>query len=197
MKIKRLRLPYSNYVQFTYRKQNGDVSERDVMVYHIDKVSFNIPNDPNSGIKDCLVLAFDVDCQAVRSFKLDGISGIVEAENDLGALGVSIIGINKYVWINNLYNALQMESVIEDESQGIAQAKSEIEFIKHIPVECIGFTGDIVLLLEYTIANNRFVDSDGVGKWVVMNNLTQGFITNTKDGKVRYMNVKELLELAK
>ena len=192
MKIKRLRLPYSNYVQFTYRKQNGDVSERDVMVYHIDKVSFYNQNDPSSGIKDCLVLAFDVDCQAVRSFKLRGISGIVKTDN-----GSTICSINKFVWINGLYDALQMESVIEDESQDISQTKSEIEFIKHIPVECIGFTGDTALLLEHTIANNRFVDSDGADKWIVMNNLTQGFITNTEDGKVRYMNVKEILELAK
>ena len=197
MKIKRLRLPYSNYVQFTYRKQNGDVSERDVMVYHIDKVSFNIPNDPNSGIKDCLVLAFDVDCQAVRSFKLDGISGIVEAENDLGALGVSIIGINKYVWINNLYNALQMESVIEDESQEQPQINQETNSLKYVPIECIGFTGDTALLLSHMIANKLGIETDGAIKWVVMNNLTQGFVADTKDGKARYLNVKELLELTK
>ena len=29
-------------------------------------------------IKDCLILAFDIDRQETRSFKLDGISEIVE-----------------------------------------------------------------------------------------------------------------------
>ena len=28
-----------------------------------------------------------------------------------------------------------------------------------------------------------------------MNNLTQGFIADTKDGRVRYLNVKEFLEM--
>lgn len=129
MKIKRLPAPYFNYVQFTYRKQNGDVSERDVMVYHIDKVTFNCHNDPNSGIKDCLILAFDIGRQETRSFKLDGISEIVESFN-----GLSLFGINKYVWIDNLYSALQMESVVEDEDQATISDQQEAESIKHIPI---------------------------------------------------------------
>lgn len=197
MKIKQLPYPYFNYVKFTYRKQNGDFSERDVMVYHIDKVIFNRYNDPNSGIKDCLILAFDVDRQEVRSFKLDGISSIVEADNDLGVFGVGIIGINKDVWINNLYQALQMESVIEDESQEQPQINQETNTLKYVPIECIGFTGDSALLLNHMIANKLGIETDGAIKWVVMNNLTQGFITDTKDGKVRYLNVKEFLELMK
>lgn len=197
MKIKRLAPPYFNYVKFTYRKQNGDFSERDVMVYHIDKVIFNRYNDPDSGIKDCLILAFDVDHQEVRSFKLGGISSIVEADNDLGVFGIGVIGINKDVWINNLYNALQMESVLEDENPDTIQVKPETESIKHIPIEHIGFTGDTALLLSHMIANKLGIETDGAIKWVVMNNLTQGFIADTKDGKVRYLNVKEFLELMK
>lgn len=197
MKIKRLAPPYFNYVKFTYRKQNGDFSERDVMVYHIDKVTFNCHNDPNSGIKDCLIRAFDVDLLEVRSFKLDGISGIVEADNDLGVFGVSIIGINKYVWIDNLYKALQMESVIEDESQEQSQINQETNSLKYVPIECIGFTGDTALLLSHMIANKLGIETDGAIKWIVMNNLTQGFVADTKDGKVRYLNVKEFLELMK
>ena len=197
MKIKRLAPPYFNYVKFTYRKQNGDFSERDVMVYHIDKVIFNRYNDPDSGIKDCLILAFDVDHQEVRSFKLGGISSIVEADNDLGVFGIGVIGINKDVWINNLYNALQMESVLEDENPDRIQAKPETESIKHIPIEHIGFTGDTALLLSHMIANKLGIETDGAIKWVVMNNLTQGFIADTKDGKVRYLNVKEFLDLMK
>lgn len=197
MKIKRLAPPYFNYVKFTYRKQNGDFSERDVMVYHIDKVIFNRYNDPDSGIKDCLILAFDVDHQEVRSFKLGGISSIVEADNDLGVFGIGVIGINKDVWINNLYNALQMESVLEDENPDTIQVKPETESIKHIPIEHIGFTGDTALLLSHMIANKLGIETDGAIKWVVMNNLTQGFIADTKDGKVRYLNVKEFLDLMK
>lgn len=197
MKIKQLPPPYFNYVKFTYRKQNGDFSERDVMVYHIDKVIFNRYNDPDSGIKDCLILAFDVDHQEVRSFKLGGISSIVEADNDLGVFGIGVIGINKDVWINNLYNALQMESVLEDENPDTIQVKPETESIKHIPIEHIGFTGDTALLLSHMIANKLGIETDGAIKWVVMNNLTQGFIADTKDGKVRYLNVKEFLELMK
>ena len=192
MKIKRLPAPYFNYVQFTYRKQNGDVSERDVMVYHIDKVTFNCHNDPNSGIKDCLILAFDIGRQETRSFKLDGISEIVESSN-----GLSLFGINKYVWIDNLYSALQMESVVEDEDQATISDQQEAESIKHIPIEHMGFTGDTALLLDFLTSNIRAVDTVGVGKLVIMNNLTQGFIADTKDGKVRYLNVKEFLELMK
>lgn len=192
MKIKRLPAPYFNYVQFTYRKQNGDVSERDIMVYHIDKVTFNCHNDPNSGIKDCLILAFDIGRQETRSFKLDGISEIVESFN-----GLSLFGINKYVWIDNLYSALQMESVVEDEDQATISDQQEAESIKHIPIEHMGFTGDTALLLDFLTSNIRAVDTVGVGKLVIMNNLTQGFIADTKDGKVRYLNVKEFLELMK
>ena len=192
MKIKRLPVPYSNYVQFTYRKQNGDVSERDVMVYHIDKVTFNCHNDPNSGVKDCLILAFDIARQETRSFKLDGISEIVESFN-----GLSLFGINKYVWINNLYTALQMESVLEDEAQAQPQVNQETNTLKYVPIECIGFTGDTALLLSHMIVNKLGIETDGATKWIVMNNLTQGFIADTKDGKVRYLNVKEFLELMK
>ena len=198
MKIKQLPYPYFNYVKFTYRKQNGDFSERDVMIYHIDKVIFNRYNDPNSGIKDCLILAFDVDRQEVRTFKLDGISSIVEADNDLGVFGVGIIGINKDVWINNLYQALQMESVvIEEESHEQPQINQETNTLKYVPIECIGFTGDTSLLLSHMIANKLGIEADGAIKWVVMNNLTQGFVADTKDGKVRFLNVKEFLELMK
>ena len=197
MKIKRLAPPYFNYVKFTYRKQNGDFSERDVMFYHIDKVIFNRYNDPDSGMKDCLILAFDVDHQEVRSFKLGGISSIVEADNDLGVFGIGVIGIDKHIWINNLYNALQMESVLEDESQEQPQVNQETNTLKYVPIECIGFTGDTVLLLNHMIANKLGIETDGATKWIVMNNLTQGFIADTKDGKVRYLNVKEFLELMK
>lgn len=192
MKIKRLPAPYFNYVQFTYCKQNGDVSERDVMVYHIDKVTFNCHNNPNSGIKDCLILAFDIDRQETRSFKLDGISEIIESFN-----GLSFSGINKYVWINNLYQALQMESVTEEESHEQPQINQETNTLKYVPIECIGFTGDTVLLLNHMIANKLGIETDGAIKWIVMNNLTQGFVADTKDGKVRYLNVKEFLELMK
>ena len=192
MKIKRLPAPYFNYVQFTYRKQNGDVSERDVMVYHIDKVTFNCHNDPNSGIKDCLILAFDADRQEVRSFKLDGISGVIRSNNSSG-----IFAISKDAWINNLYEALQMESVIEDELQEQPQINQETNSLKYVPIECIGFTGDTSLLLNHMIANKLCIETDGATKWIVMNNLTQGFIADTKDGKVRYLNVKEFLELMK
>lgn len=192
MKIKRLPVPYSNYVQFTYCKQNGDVSERDVMVYHIDKVTFNCHNDPNSGIKDCLILAFDIGRQETRSFKLDGISGVIRSNNSSG-----IFAISKDAWINNLYEALQMESVIEDELQEQPQINQETNSLKYVPIECIGFTGDTALLLSHMIANKLGIETDGAIKWVVMNNLTQGFIADTKDGKVRYLNVKEFLELMK
>lgn len=192
MKIKRLPVPYSNYVQFTYCKQNGDVSERDVMVYHIDKVTFNCHNDPNSGIKDCLILAFDADRQEVRSFKLDGISGVIRSNNSSG-----IFAISKDAWINNLYEALQMESVIEDELQEQPQINQETNSLKYVPIECIGFTGDTALLLSHMIANKLGIETDGPTKWIVMNNLTQGFVADTKDGKVRYLNVKEFLELMK
>lgn len=192
MKIKRLPAPYFNYVQFTYRKQNGDVSERDVMVYHIDKVTFNCHNDPNSGIKDCLILAFDADRQEVRSFKLDGISGVIRSNNSSG-----IFAISKDAWINNLYEALQMESVIEDELQEQPQINQETNSLKYVPIECIGFTGDTALLLSHMIANKLGIETDGATKWIVMNNLTQGFVADTKDGKVRYLNVKEFLELMK
>lgn len=192
MKIKRLPAPYFNYVQFTYRKQNGDVSERDVMVYHIDKVTFNCHNDPNSGVKDCLILAFDADRQEVRSFKLDGISGVIRSNNSSG-----IFAISKDAWINNLYEALQMESVIEDELQEQPQINQETNTLKYVPIECIGFSGDTALLLNYMIVNKLGIETDGAIKWVVMNNLTQGFVADTKDGKVRYLNVKEFLELMK
>ena len=192
MKIKRLPAPYSNYVQFTYRKQNGDVSERDVMVYHIDKVTFNCHNDPNSGIKDCLILAFDIGRQETRSFKLDGISGVIRSNNSSG-----IFAISKYLWINNLYEALQMESVIEGELQEQPQINQESNSLEYVPIECIGFTGDIALLLSHMIANKLGIEADGATKWVIMNNLTQGFIADTKDGKVRYLNVKEFLDLMK
>lgn len=192
MKIKRLPAPYSNYVQFTYRKQNGDVSERDVMVYHIDRVTFNCHNDPNSGIKDCLVLAFDIERQETRSFKLDGISGVIRSNNSSG-----IFAISKYLWINSLYEALQMESVIEDETQEQPQSNQETNSLKYVPIECIGFAGDTALLLSHMIANKLGIEADGATKWIVMNNLTQGFVADTKDGKVRYLNVKELLELMK
>lgn len=192
MKIKRLPAPYFNYVQFTYRKQNGDLSERDVMVYHIDKVTFNCHNDPNSGIKDCLILAFDADRQEVRSFKLDGISGVIRSNNSSG-----IFAISKDAWINNLYEALQMESVIEDELQEQPQVNQETNSLKYVPIECIGFTGDTALLLSHMIANKLGIETDGATKWIIMNNLTQGFVADTKDGKVRYLNVKEFLELMK
>ena len=143
-------------------------------------------------IKDCLILAFDIDRQETRSFKLDGISEIVESFN-----GLSLLGINKYVWINNLYTALQMESVIEDELQEQPQVNQETNTLKYVPIECIGFTGDTVLLLNHMIANKLGIETDGATKWIVMNNLTQGFIADTKDGKVRYLNVKEFLELMK
>lgn len=61
----------------------------------------------------------------------------------------------------------------------------------------MGFTGDTALLLDFLTSNIRAVDTVGVGKLVIMNNLTQGFIADTKDGKVRYLNVKEFLELMK
>lgn len=190
MKIKQLPFPYFNYVQFMYLKQNGDISERNVMVYHIDKVSFNILNNPNSGIKDCLILAFDVDRQETRSFKLDGIVGAIRANNNSG-----IFAIGKDLWINSLHEALQMESVIEDESQEQPQINQETDSLKYVPIECIGFTGDTALLLHHMIINGRAVETDGAIKWIVMNNLTQGFVADTKDGKVRYLNVKEFLEL--
>lgn len=192
MKIKRLPAPYSNYVQFTYCKQNGDVSERDVMVYHIDRVTFNCPNDPNSGIKDCLVLAFDIERQETRSFKLDGISGVVRSNNSS-----TIFAISKDVWINSLYEALQMESVIVDELQEQPQINQDFTTEKYVPIECIGFTGDIALLLNHMIANERAVESEGATKWIIVNNLTKGFVDGSQDNKVRYLNVKEFLELMK
>ena len=143
-------------------------------------------------IKDCLILAFDIDRQETRSFKLDGISEIVESFN-----GLSLLGINKYVWINNLYTALQMESVIEDELQEQPQINQETNSLKYVPIECIGFTDDTALFLDHIIANGRAIETDGATKWIVINNLTQGFVENTKDGKVRYLNVKEFLELMK
>lgn len=192
MKIKRLPAPYSNYVQFTYRKQNGDVSERDVMVYHIDRVTFNCHNDPNSGIKDCLVLAFDIERQETRSFKLDGISGVVRSNNSS-----SIFAISKDVWINSLYEALQIESVIEDELQEQPQINQETNSLKYVPIECIGFTGDIALLLNHMIANKLGIEAEGATKWIIVNNLTKGFVDGSQDNKVRYLNVKEFLELMK
>ena len=192
MKIKRLPAPYSNYVQFTYCKQNGDVSERDVMVYHIDRVTFNCHNEPNSGIKDCLVLAFDIERQETRSFKLDGISGVVRSNNSS-----SIFAISKDVWINSLYEALQMESVIVDELQEQPQINQDLTTEKYVPIECIGFTGDIALLLNHMIANKLGIESEGATKWVIVNNLTKGFVDGSQDNKVRYLNVKEFLELMK
>lgn len=128
---------------------------------------------------------------------MDGISSIVEADNDLGVFGVGIIGIDKHIWINNLYNALQMESVLEDESQEQPQINQETNSLKYVPIECIGFTGDTALLLNHMISNKLGIETDGATKWIVMNNLTQGFVADTKDGKVRYLNVKEFLELMK
>lgn len=190
MKIKQLPPPYFNYVKFTYRKQNGDFSERDVMVYHIDKVIFNCHNDPNSGIKDCLILAFDIGRQETRSFKLDGISGVIKSNNSSG-----IFAISKYLWINNLYEALQMESVIEDELQEQPQINQETNSLKYVPIECIGFTDDTALLLNHMIANCRAVEAEWASKWVIVNNLTKGFVDNSQGGKIRYLNVKEFLEL--
>jgi hypothetical protein len=162
------------------------------MVYHIDKVTFNCHNDPNSGIKDCLILAFDIGRQETRSFKLDGISGVIRSNNSSG-----IFAISKDAWINNLYEALQMESVIEDELQEQPQINQETNSLKYVPIECIGFTGDTALLLSHMIANKLGIETDGATKWIVMNNLTQGFVADTKDGKVRYLNVKEFLNLMK
>ena len=90
-----------------------------------------------------------------------------------------------------------MESVIEDELQEQPQINQETNSLKYVPIECIGFTGDTALLLSHMIANKLGIEADGATKWIVMNNLTQGFVENTKDGKVRYLNVKEFLELMK
>ena len=63
-----------------------------------------------------------------------------------------------------------------------------------IEIEYIGFDESASLLLDHVINKIKTIkDDENASKWVVMNNLTNGFIDRKNDKVIRYLTLKEFL----
>ena len=68
------------------------------------------------------------------------------------------------------------------------------EFDIAIEIEYIGFDESASLLLDHVINQIKMIkDDENASKWVVMNNLTNGFIDRKNDKVIRYLTLKEFL----
>ena len=183
MKIKEVCHNYSNYVRFKYKETNGDINKYEVAIYALEDIKYKEHNSLWSELSDCTLVAFDINAKAYKKFKYHRIDKFVYSINPASAL-------IKHIWINTLERLLKGKNLLVEDEPTLNKTST-------IHIEYIGFTDDRALFLDHIITNGRAIETDGATKWIVMNNLTQGFIENTKDGKVRYLNVKEFLDLMK
>jgi len=192
MKIKEVCKNYSNYIRFKYQETNGDINEYEVAVYALEDTKYKEHNSLLSELTDCTLVAFDINTQAYKKFEYHKIDKFVYSINPASTL-------IKHIWINTLARLLKGETLLVDGEPTLNETSiiHTKQWKKRFHIEHIGFTDDTALFLDHIIANGRAIETDGATKWIVINNLTQGFVENTKDGKVRYLNVKEFLELMK
>lgn len=192
MKIKEVCKNYSNYIRFKYQETNGDINEYEVVVYALEDTKYKEHNSLYRELSDCTLAAFDINTQAYKKFEYHRIDHFVYSINPASAL-------IKCIWVNTLERLLKGKNLLV-ETEPTLNETSVIhirQWKKRFHIEHIGFTDDTALFLDHIIANGRAIETDSATKWIVMNNLTQGFVENTNEGKVRYMNVKEFLELMK
>lgn len=194
--VRKLPAPHPNYVKFTYLNAKGIRSERELRVF---------------SIKNGLIYAFDVEKDEIRTFKPENIEGRVLMGDDNTFLSVD-------QWVRFLSYTLEEINVLPEVEESCSVEQSDIKIIKdvieNIPylsdlkeiidfnqvnsinVEYIGFDETASLLLDHIINQIKIINDDNnISKWVVINNLSKGFIDVKIDKSIRYLTLKEFLTM--
>lgn len=198
--VAKLAAPHLNYVKFDYTNSEGVESERNLRVFGI-KYHNKSNRYPYNDIY--LIYGVDVETNEAKSFRSDRI-------RDCILLGDNVTTLDVTQWITLLTPILEEVSVLNSKednnaenhhstsNNGVYSVVSNFNHLKAfdtaIEIEYIGFDESASLLLDHVINQIKTIkDDENASKWVVMNNLTNGFIER-KNGKViRYLTLKEFL----
>ncbi len=199
--VAKLAAPHLNYVTFDYTNSDGVESERNLRVFGI-KYHNKSNRYPYSDIY--LIYGVDVETNEAKSFRSDRI-------RDCILLGDNTTTLSVTQWITLLDPILKEVSVLNNTKEdndtenhhsivnnGVYSVASNFnrckEFDIAIEIECVGFDESASLLLDHVINKIKTIkDDENASKWVVMNNLTNGFIDRKNDKVIRYLTLKEFL----
>lgn len=199
--VAKLAAPHLNYVTFDYTNSDGVESERNLRVFGI-KYHNKSNRYPYSDIY--LIYGVDVETNEAKSFRSDRI-------RDCILLGDNTTTLSVTQWITLLDPILKEVSVLNNTKEdndtenhhsivnnGVYSVASNFnrckEFDIAIEIEYIGFDESASLLLDHVINKIKTIkDDENASKWVVMNNLTNGFIDRKNDKVIRYLTLKEFL----
>lgn len=199
--VAKLAAPHLNYVTFDYTNSDGVESERNLRVFGI-KYHNKSNRYPYSDIY--LIYGVDVETNEAKSFRSDRI-------RDYILLGDNVTTLNVTQWITLLDPILKEVNVLNNTKEdndtenhhstsnnGVYSVASNFNrcktFDTAIEIEYIGFDESASLLLDHVINQIKTIkDDENASKWVVMNNLTNGFIDRKNDKVIRYLTLKEFL----
>lgn len=199
--VAKLAAPHLNYVTFDYTNSEGVESERNLRVFGI-KYHNKSNRYPYSDIY--LIYGVDVETNEAKSFRSDRI-------RDCILLGDNVTTLNVTQWITLLDPILKEVNVLNNTKEdndtenhhsisdnGVYSVASNFNrcktFDTAIEIEYIGFDESASLLLDHVINQIKTIkDDENASKWVVMNNLTNGFIDRKNDKVIRYLTLKEFL----
>lgn len=197
--VAKLAAPHLNYVTFDYTNSDGVESERNLRVFGI-KYHNKSNRYPYSDIY--LIYGVDVETNEAKSFRSDRIQGWV-------LLGDNVTTLSVTQWIAFLVSTFEKVSVLHNTQENddvensscnsnVYSVTSDFNQYKGvdaaIEIEYVGFDESASLLLDHVISQIKTIkDDENASKWVVMNNLTNGFIDRKNDKVIRYLTLKEFL----
>lgn len=197
--VAKLPAPHLNYVNFSYTNSEGIESVRNLRVFGV-KFSNKSNFHPYSDIY--LIYGVDVETNEAKSFRSDRIQGWV-------LLGDNVTTLSVTQWIAFLVSTFEKVSVLhntpKDDNVENSSGNSNVysvtsDFNQYkgvdaaIEIEYVGFDESASLLLDHVISQIKTIkDDENASKWVVMNNLTNGFIDCKNDKVIRYLTLKEFL----
>lgn len=199
--VAKLPAPHLNYVNFSYTNSEGIESVRNLRVFGV-KFSNKSNFHPYSDIY--LIYGVDVETNEAKSFRSDRIQGWVLLGDNVTTLSVTqwITLLDPILKEVSVLNNTKEDSTVENHhsisDNGVFSVASNFnrckEFDIAIEIECVGFDESASLLLDHVISQIKTIkDSENASKWVVMNNLTNGFIDRKNDKVIRYLTLKEFL----
>lgn len=199
--VAKLPAPHLNYVNFSYTNSEGIESVRNLRVFGV-KFSNKSNFHPYSDIY--LIYGVDVETNEAKSFRSDRIQGWVLLGDNVTTLSVTqwITLLDPILKEVSVLNNTKEDSTVENHhsisDNGVFSVASNFnrckEFDIAIEIECVGFDESASLLLDHVISQIKTIkDDENASKWVVMNNLTNGFIDRKNDKVIRYLTLKEFL----